>query len=143
MTRNRYCWRKSCSGRTRWARAGCRGWALLEEEQRPAQHPGPAPSAQCPAPRPAPRPSSHPCSQALSQALSQAGRLSSSEGEQPAPAERVAKLLASSALLPLSSPQLWQQQGEECVSLWRFHPFDPSQAITWRWGFCLAYVSVF
>lgn len=138
MTRNWYCWRKSCSGRTRWARAGCRGWALLEEEQRPAQHPGPAPSAQAQRPGPALRPSSHPCSQALSQA----GCLSL-EGEQPVPAERAAKLLASSALLPLSPPQLWQQQGEECVSLWRFHPFDPSQAITWRWGFCLAYVSVF
>lgn len=29
------------------------------------------------------------------------------------------------------------------VCLWHFYAFDPSQTITWRWGFCLAYVSVF
>lgn len=128
-------------GLPRLGTAGGRAEAGPGSAPRPStQRPVPRPSAQAQAQAqcPAPRPSSHPCSQALSQA----GCLSL-EGEQPAPAERAAKLLASSALLPLSPPQLWQQQGEECVSLWRFHPFDPSQAITWRWGFCLAYVSVF
>lgn len=103
MTRNWYCWRKSCSGRTRWARAGCRGWALMEEEQRPAQHPGPAPSTQCPGP--APRPSAQ--AQHPGPAAIPAPRPSPRPAASPlwkASSLRLLSALPSSLHHPLSSP---------------------------------------